>query len=396
MEKQPVVVLSNNDGCVISRSDEAKKLGIKVGVPIFKIQDIVEKNKVIAFSSNYNLYGDFSLRVMASLTLFCPNIEIYSIDEAFLDLSTLTIADKTAFGNLIKTKVKQWTGIPVSIGIAPTKTLAKIANHLAKKSTKLNGVFDLTNPNLIDIALERTSVYDVWGIGRQYGKLLSRANIKTALDLKNADDDWIRKHMHVVGLRTVFELRGISCLSTKDAFADKKGICTSRSFGKPMEKQEDIQQAVATFVVRCAEKLRKQKSAASAITVFIMTNKFADGPKYVNSKTIQLPVATNLTPELIKYAMRNLKAIFRKGYKYKKAGIIITDIISESNIQQDFWDHIDRDKNKKLLKIIDHTNKSLGRDKIKFAAQGYNKKWKMRQEHLSPNYTTQWKDLLIV
>jgi DNA polymerase V len=396
MEKQPVVVLSNNDGCVISRSDEAKKLGIKMGVPIFEVRDLVEKNKVNVFSSNYNLYGNFSKRVMESLAYFTPDIEIYSIDEAFLDLSKIIVEDKALYGNLLKTKIKQWTGIPVSVGIAQTKTLAKIANHLAKKSAKLNGVFDLTNSDLIDEALERTPVYDVWGVGRQYGKLLVQNNIKTALDLKNTDDAWIRKHLHVVGLRTVFELRGASCLSINDVPSGKKGICTSRSFGKPLDKYEDVEQALAAFVVRCAEKLRKQKSAASAVTVFIMTNKYASGPKYVNSMTIQLPVATNLTSELIKYAMKSLKIVFRKGYKYKKAGIIITDIISEDQIQQDFWDNVDRGKNKKIMDIIDKTNKSMGRDKIKFAVQGYNRKWKMNQEHLSPNYTTRWKDLLVV
>jgi len=397
LNNKPVIVLSNNDGCIISRSNEAKALGLKMGKPVFKYKELIEKNNVAVFSSNYSMYGDFSQRVMSTLANFSPDIEIYSIDEAFLDLSNFKeTIDYTEYGKKIKDIVYKWTGIPVSVGIAHTKTLAKIANHLAKKSTKANGVLDLTKLEYVDKALECTPVGEVWGIGGQYSKALIKQNIFTALDLKNSDDEWIKKQLHIVGLRTVFELRGKSCISMTTGHVDKKGICTSRSFGTPLREYEDIKQAIASFVTRCAEKLRSQKSATLALTVFIMTNRFADTPQYVNNKTIKLPIASNSTPELIEYAIKAFKSIYKKGYIYKKAGVITTDIVPEDQIQYAFWDNVDREKYKTLMKTIDRLNNQQGRDKLKFASLGTNKRWKMRQEKLSPNFSTSWTDILKV
>ncbi len=394
LEGKPVVVLSNNDGCVIARSAEAKLAGIKMGEPAFKIKEIIENNKVQVFSSNFALYGDLSQRVMNTLSQFSPDIEIYSIDEAFLEIKNLYGINFNEFGHKIKNTVKQWTGIPVSVGIAHTKTLAKIANHIAKKSIKSQGVLDLTNKNYIDKALQITPVQEVWGVGRQYSKLLIAQGIKTALDLKNADDNWIRRKMHVVGLRTVQELRGVSCLPMEMVVPDKKGILTSRSFGNPMAEYADIEEAVSTFVVRCAEKLRKQKSCASVLTVFVMTNRFSKDAKYVNSQTVQLPVASNSNSELIEYALKALKMIFRKGYKYKKAGVFLSEFVSETQIQTGLWDEQNRSKQQEVMKVLDKITSTYGKDIVKYAVQGTKRRWKLRQEKLSPAYTTNWSELL--
>ncbi len=396
LEAKPVVVLSNNDGCIIARSNEAKALGIKMGVPAFEIKDIIEKQSIFVFSSNYTLYGDMSQRVMNTLALFSPDIEIYSIDEAFLDLSGLIYENLSEYGKKIKETIKQWTGMPVSVGIASTKTLAKIANHIAKKDKKYNGTSDFTSIPDIDKILKNVPVYDVWGVGRQHSKFLLSNKIQTALDLKNADDKWIRKKMSVMAQRTVFELRGISCFPIDSNPLDRKSILCSRSFGKPLTDYKDIEQATSTYVTTAAEKLRKQHSCALSITVFIMTSEFAKGPKYFNSKTIQLPVASNSTPELIHYAVAALKELFRKGYKYKKSGFIISDFVPENQIQSSLWDDVHREKYKDLMKIIDKVNQKIGPGKIKYAIQGNKKKWKMRQEKLSPCYTTRWEDLLTV
>lgn len=394
LEGKPVVVLSNNDGCVIARSAEAKQLGIKMGEPAFKMKEILEKNQVQVFSSNFALYGDLSQRVMNTLSQFSPDMEIYSIDEAFLELSHICGINYKEYGHKIKNTVMQWTGIPVSIGIANTKTLAKIANHIAKKSDKSLGVLDLTNPDYIDKALHISPVQEVWGVGSQFSKMLLAQGIKTALDLKNADDNWVLKKMHIVGMRTVEELRGISCLPLEMVAPDKKGILTSRSFGNPMTEFSDIEEAVSTFVVRCAEKLRKQKSCATVITVFVMTNRFANDAKYVNSQTLQLPAASNNNSELIEYAIRGLKLIFRKGYKYKKAGVFVSELVPESQVQIGLWDEKNRSKQQEIMKAMDKITSTYGKDIVKYAVQGTKRRWKLRQEKLSPAYTTNWKELL--
>ncbi|MFH0864673.1 MAG: Y-family DNA polymerase [Bacteroidota bacterium] len=391
---RPVVVLSNNDGCVIARSKEAKLAGIKMGAPAFQMIDLIEKNNVAVFSSNFALYGDMSERVMKVLAKFAPDIEIYSIDEAFLDLTGMMIKDYEAYGHKIRSTVQQWTGIPVSIGISTTKTLAKVANHLAKKHDAFHGVMDLANPDNFEKALKLTPVADIWGVGRQYSKFLKEQNIHKASDLVKMNDSWIRKHLHVTGLRTVEELRGKSCITMETIPPDKKGITHARSFGTAVTDYTVLEEAVSTFISRCAAKLRKQKSYVSVITVFVMTNRFSDDPKYVNFKTLHITIPTNNTPELIGHAVKLLKLLFKKGYKYKKAGVMLTDLIPETHEQMSFWDNVDRNKQKKIMPVLDRITATMGKDVVKYAIQGTRRRWKLRQEKLSPAYTTQWDELL--
>jgi len=393
LEGKPVVVLSNNDGCIIARSEEAKQIGIKMGVPAFEITSLLEKNDVAIFSTNYALYGDLSQRVMSVLSQFTPSLEIYSIDEAFLDLSGL-ITNTTKYGTEIAKTVKQWVGIPVSIGIAPTKTLAKIANHVAKNEKLSTQVYDLNNEDKFNTVLESVPVLNIWGIGEAYAGFLYKHGINNANDLKNCNEKWIRKHLGVVGERTVFELRGVSCYPVDNNPQEKKDICFSRSYGKVLEKYDDIEQATTSFAVYAAEKMRHQKSVASAITVFVMTNRFAKGPQYVNGVTINMPVATNHTSEIIHYTVIALKKLYRKGYKYKKSGIIIKDLQPEGQLQCALWDEQDRERQQKITSIIDATNAKMGRGKLKYAIQGSKRSWKLRQEKLSPKYTTNWDELL--
>lgn len=396
LEGKPVVVLSNNDGCVIARSNEAKTIGVQMGHPAFQMADIIEKNNVFVFSTNFVLYGDMSDRVMNTLAQYTPDIEIYSIDEAFLDFTGFETKHITEYAREIRNTVKQWTGIPVSIGIAETKTLAKAANHLAKKNPEFDGVLSLYHNDQLDSLLGCLPVDDVWGVGRQFSKFLMSKGIYTALDLKNADEKWILKHMHVPGQRTVMELRGTSCIRIESIIPDRKGICTARSFGKPLGNYEDIEQAVANFAAKCSEKLRRQNSITRNLTVFIMTNRFADTPQYVNGKTILLPVATNHANEIIHHALIGLRLLFRQGYQYKKAGVILSDFVPENQQQFALWDNIDRGRFAILMKSLDSINTSNGDDVVKFAIQGTRKRWKMKQERLSPCYTTRWKDLLTI
>ena len=396
LEGKPIVVLSNNDGCIIARSEEAKSSGIKMGVPVFEISEIIKKNNVHVFSTNYTLYGDISQRVMNTLAELVPEIEIYSIDEAFLDLSGIPANRLYLFGVKIKQTIKKWTGIPVSIGIAPTKILAKLANHIAKGKKEFEGVFDYINHPLKDDLLKSYPVEDIWGVGEKYAKFFNRNKIYTAYDLKMADEYRVKEHLGVMGQRLVLELRGQVCYPLNVNPEDKKEICTSRSFGHPVESYEELEQATASYVSKVGEKLRKQKSLAQSLLIFIMTNKFAKGPQYVNYKIVQLPVPTNQTPELIHYAVVALKQLYKKGYKYKKSGVIVSDIIPADNLQTALWDDINRDKDKKLLEIIDNINRNAGVEKVKFAIQGSEKTWKMRQENLSPHYTTKWSDILKV
>ena len=396
LEGSPVVVLSNNDGCIIARSAEARELGIRMGVPAFEISDLLETKDVAIFSTNYALYGDMSQRVMTILQKFTPTLEVYSIDEAFLDLSGMPLFDLHEYGRLICQTVVKWTGIPVSIGIAPTKTLAKLANDVAKDLPEKEGIMFWTDEETIDRYLGSLSAGQVWGIGPQHTRLLEKHGILTACDLKHVNEKWIRQHMGVMGERTVLELRGISCYPVDDNPSPKKGICTSRSFGRPVETYDDLEEATTSFVASVAEKLRKQKSVAQSLTVFVMTNRFARGPQYVNGMTITLPVATHHTAELIHHTRIILKKLFRKGYLYKKSGVIVNDIISQKTLQCTLWDDRNREKQEKITAAIDQINARMGKGKVRYAVQGTGRKWKMRQERLSPRYTTDWEELLVI
>jgi DNA polymerase V len=395
---KPVVALSNNDGCVVARSNEAKALGIKMGVSVFKISNLIKTHEVQAFSSNYALYGDMSQRIMNTLSGFTPDIEIYSIDEAFLDLSQCKRYNLTDYGYKIRSTIKQWTGIPVSIGIAETKTLAKIANKIAKKSIRTEGVLNLTASHYQNRVLEITDVGDVWGIGRSYSKFLNNYGIHNALQLRDADDKFIKKKMGITGVRLLQELRGVSCYALEHSPSPKKGITVSRTFKNSIESLNDLKEAIAAYVSIGAEKLRKEHSVAGVLMVFLMTNRFKKENYYVNIKTIKLPVATSDTSQLIHYAQEGLKAAYRKGPLYKKAGVMFKYLNPEYQIQADLFNYKDFRRSKKLMQTLDNINKKMGSDTLKYAATGLskNQRWKTVFKRRSPSYTTNWDQLLKV
>ncbi len=397
LEGIPVIVLSNNDGCVIARSNEAKALGIGMAVPAFKCKDLIERHHIRVYSSNYTLYGDMSQRVMDTLTLFTPEIEIYSIDEAFLSFIGFTSIDLTEYGRYIRKTVRQWTGIPVSIGIGPTKTLAKVANRIAKHMPHLEDVFDITDHPQHDRLLNSIQVADIWGIGPRYAAFLERNGIHTALQLRDAPDRWIQKHLSVVGLRTVWELRGTPCIELDHAPPPKKGITCSRTFGRPVESLAELKEAIATYISRAAEKLRAQRSVASVIQVFLSTNPFTGEPHYCNFANARLAEPTASTPELLRPAHRTLEKIFKPGYRYKKAGVILTGIVPGTETQLNLFTTLQQhDRNKGLMETIDRINAQWGSDTIHYAAAGSRPSWRMRQSFVSARFTTQWDEIPII
>ena len=389
---KPIVVLSNNDGCVIARSNEAKVLGIKMGVPAYQIKDLVKQHDVAVFSSNYVLYGDMSGRVMSMLAELAPEIEVYSIDEAFLNLAG--IKDLQSLGANIVRKVSRGTGIPVSLGIAPTKTLAKMANKFAKKYPAYNRLCIIDTEEKREKALKLFEIGDVWGIGRRQAAKLEKQGVKTAFDFTQLPGSWVRKNMTVVVERTWKELRGISCIDMESAPPAKKQICTSRSFGKMVEDIDTMSEAIATHASACAKKLRQQKSYAMSLMVFIHTNNFReDLPQYWKNTIIKLPVPTSDTLEIVHYALEGLKSIFMPGYQYKKAGVIITEIVTSA--QLGLFDTVDREKREKLMQAIDKVN-GEHRHLVKLAVQGNGRDWKLKQEQLSKRYTTDINEVLTI
>ncbi|MBE9466714.1 MAG: Y-family DNA polymerase [Bacteroidetes bacterium] len=396
LENKPVVVLSNNDGCIISRSNEAKSLGLKMGSPFFKLKDFLKQNEVTAFSSNYSLYGDMSQRVMSILAKFSSNIEIYSIDEAFLDFSGFDYYNIKNYAREIKRIVFQWTGIPVSVGVGTTKTLAKIATHIAKKNDILKGVFIIKDEKELNSFLKDIPVNEVWGIGKQFNKKLIANNINTVFKLKNAEQQWIKKNFGIVGLRTIKELNGLSCISIERVARNKKGITSSRSFGKPVTEYEDLRQAISSYITTASRKLRKQKSLANILTIYILTNRFDKEHFYYNHKVIKLPLPTNNTSTFITFASEALRNIYVDGLKYKKAGIMLSEIIPEEHTQLSLFDNVDIKKSNILMTTIDNINEKMGTGTIKSASEGFDKKWKMKSEMRSREFTTCWDDILEV
>ncbi|WP_291582027.1 Y-family DNA polymerase [Bacteroides sp.] len=389
---KPIVVLSNNDGCVIARSNEAKALGIKMGVPTYQIKDLVSSHEVTVFSSNYTLYGDMSGRVMSILAGLAPELEVYSIDEAFINLNG--IKDIQLLGTDIVNKVTRGTGIPVSLGIAPTKTLAKVANKFAKKYQAYNRLCIIDTEEKRIKALKLTDIADVWGIGHKQAAKLEKQRVKTAYDFTQLPGSWVRKNMTVVGERTWKELRGISCIDMESAPPAKKQICTSRSFGKMLTDINTMAEAIATHASTCAKKLRQQKSYATSLIVFIHTNNFReDLPQYWKNTVIHLPVPTNDTLEIVHYALAGLKTIFMQGYQYKKAGVIITEITEGA--QMGLFDKIDRTKREQLMQTIDRINGKHSQ-LVKLAVQGSGRDWKLKQEQLSQRYTTDINEILTI
>lgn len=396
LESVPIVVLSNNDGIIIARSNEAKAIGIKMGDPLFKVQHLIDSYGVKAFSSNYTLYGDMSRRVMSALEYFVPKVEIYSIDEAFLSFEGFERENLTEYCKELRRKIKQWTGIPVSIGIAPTKTLAKLANRLAKKNPEYQGVLNLYDYDDNTPFLKATDVEDIWGVGRQYTKLLRSKGIYTALDLSDANEKWIRKNMTVMGSRTILELRGTPCIPMEHLPPDKKAIVCSRSFGRSVESLDFLREAMTTFVSRAAEKMRKQKSAAKFISVFLRTNPFKDTAQYHNGVQATLPFPTDITHELLFYAQKGLEQIYKDGFLYQKVGVMLSGFVPQANTQMTLFDKSDRSKLDRLMKTIDKINMEYGSESIFYAAAGTKKTWKMKREIKSPHYTTKWSELLEV
>ncbi|MBA4852096.1 Y-family DNA polymerase [Emticicia sp. BO119] len=399
LAKEPVVVLSNNDGCVIARSEEAKALGIKMGAVAHEIEDTIQKYSVKVFSSNYALYGDISNRVMEVIKSLAPAIEVYSIDEAFVDLSDMPYHDLEGFVHSIRQTILQYVGIPVSIGVARTKTLAKIANRFVKKHLREKGVCVLDNPVDIQIALQATKVEDIWGVGYQYSKILTELSIFNALQFSLLNPNWVKKKMTIQGLRTLRELNEFPCLTLELQPEPKKAILNSRSFGKSQKDKVIISEAVSTFAARCAEKLRKQKSSANLLNVFLYTNRFRNEPQYNISRTIEIENATNDTGDLIGAALRVLDIIYKPGFNYKKCGVMVSGIVPEDFVQTNLFFEIDLEvgkKNREIMRRMDEYNKKVGRDTIRMAAMGFGREWKLRQEYKSPRYTTVLGEILTI
>ncbi len=376
----PVVVLSNNDGCVISRSTEAKKIGIKMGEPYFKVKELVKKNNVQIFSSNYSLYGDLSRRVMKVLKGFSDKIEIYSIDEAFIDLSHIKDENIEDYGKKIRERVLKWTGIPTSVGISCTKTLSKVANHVAKKN-KTGVIFLKDN---IDDVLKNFDISDIWGVGRQLSKLYIKNGIINAYKLKNISNSWVKKSTNVLGAKTVMELRGIPCINLETEETKRKSCCVSRSFGRKIESLDKLKESITTHCLNAAEKIRNDNQTTKSITVFIRTSPFDKNRKYYsNSLTIDLPVETNNSLELVKVAIEGLKKIYKYGYFYQKAGVILSKLSEAGEKNLNLLTPILENKSQTLMKAMDMTNAKYGRNVISVAQAGINNSWKMRREHSS-------------
>ena len=379
--KKPVVVLSNNDGCIISRSSEAKVLGIKMGDPYYKAKEIIIKNGVYVFSSNYSLYGDISRRVMRILKYLVPNIEIYSIDEAFLDLSSIPNNMIPSFGKKVRDTILQWTGIPTSIGIAKTKTLSKIANHIAKKQK--SGIVNLIGIENIDSILEKVKINDIWGVGRQASKFYIKHGINNAKQLKNISNNWIKNNSNVLASRIAMELRGISCIDLEKTVSKRKSCVVSRSFGQRVEKFQELKESIANYCLNASEKIRSESLIAKSITVFIRTSPFQSKfGHYSNSKTIDFPIGTNNSIEIVKTALSALETIFKNGYRYQKAGVLLTGLSNDDGKKNLFSSEKD-EKINSLMKSIDSTNYRYGRSAISLASAGVKKRWNMKREYSS-------------
>ena len=395
----PMVVLSNNDGCAVARSNEVKALGVKMGTPWFKMRELAAQHGILAFSSNYTLYGDMSNRLVAVLRQFAPEVEVYSIDESFLRIETVAhlYGGAGAMGQQIRARVGQWTGLPVCVGVGPTKTLAKLANHMAKKNPEFNGVCDLHALSRAERErwMAGIEVGEVWGVGRRLEERLAALGIHTVLDLRNASPKWLRAHFGVVMERTCSELRGISCLALEEVVPAKQQIMASRSFGQPLEDIEALREAVAAYVSRAAEKLRAQASVCAAVHVFVMSNRFRpEEPQYSAGLTVPMAEACDDTRALTTAALRGLGAIFRPGIRYKKAGIMLTLLSPKAAMQRSLFDDAGAGaRSAELMSVLDAVNRTFGRDVLRTGASGTEKRWAMRSENRSPRYTTRWDEL---
>lgn len=402
LECVPMVVLSNNDGCAVARSNEAKALGVKMGVPWFKVRDLARQHGILAFSSNYTLYADMSNRVVSILRDFCPDMEVYSIDESFLQVEAVLglYGGTLPLGRQIKARIRDWTGLPVCVGFGPTKTLAKLANHLAKKNPEFNGVCDL--PDLPEDAqrdwMARTAIEEVWGVGPRTVPRLEAMGIRTVLDLRNAPPKAIRSRFGVVLERTCYELQGVSCLKLEDAVAARQQIMVSRSFGRTVMTLEELSEAVATYAASAAEKLRSQGSEAAAVYVFVLTNRFRpEEPQNNAGRLVALPDPSDDTLHLAKAALTGLRGIYRPGYAYKKAGVILGPLSPKARRQQGLLtDTSAGARGERLMGAIDTLNRRFGRGRLRTGESGTGRSWAMRAGNRTPRYTTNWNELAVV
>ena len=396
LKDRPVVVLSNNDGCAVARSAEAKSLGVPMGAPWFKLKDIAKKHGIVAKSSNYALYADMSDRVVTVLRGYTPNLEVYSIDESFLDLSGFN-CDLTNYGQQIRQRVAQWVGLPVCVGIAPTKTLAKLANHIAKKRPSFNGVCNL--PSLpseeVDQIFSEIEVGEVWGVGRKITARLQAMGINTVAELRASDAQTIRTKFSVVMERTVRELQGTPCIELEEAPPDKQQIISSRSFGRPITCLEEINEALASYISRACEKLRDQGGVTGSLSIWLETNPFKpETPQYSRSLTIPLPATSDDTRQLIRVGLWAMKNIYRDGYQYKKCGCMLGEIIPKANTQTSLFESAHTTD--KATAVMDQINAKFGRGAVRSAAEGVERAWSMKRGQMSPEYTTDWSDLMTV
>jgi len=388
LEGLPVIILSSNDGCAIARSNEAKEFGVKMAQPLYQFTDILKKHGIQVLSGNFYLYTDMSNRVMQVLADMAPVAQQYSVDECFLDLTGIT-DDLDEFGQTVCAKVKQWTGIPVGVGIAETKTLAKVANRIAKTSEKSRGVVNLVGSQWRSKALEMTEVGDVWGIGKQFAKKLNRNGVNTPLDLTNQPDGWIRKEMGVGGLKTVRELRNEDCIGFESIPKPKQTTLVSRSFGKTITELDDLINAVSVFATTAALDIRKANLVSSAISVFIETNRFSCGPQYAPSQAVELSPATNNTKHIVRAAIQGVKEVYREGFKFKKAGVMLLDLVDVDHAPQSLFDQ-QNPKDDKLIEAFDQINRQQGPGAINFGTAGQASGWHSASAHKSPRYTTEW------
>ncbi len=403
LAKRPVVVLSNNDGCIVSRSDEAKDLGVQMAGPYFMAKHLIEEKDVTVFSSNYNLYGDLSMRVMDTLREIAgkDNVEVYSVDEAFVDLSVIRDEELYNTAKYIKDTVEMWTGISVSIGVAPTKTLAKLANHIAKQNKKVSGcVTVLDTRQKQREALQQARVHSLWGVGGAYAQKLYNMGITNGWELATMSEAWAHRFLGgVVGVRFIKELRGEEAIDIKEELVEKKMIATTRMFGNPVSDIKDIKEAVATYTSRAAEKLRRQHSAAKVISVFVVKKEEDHNVDFRGSTLSErttLPAATSITQELIKPAVALVDKLYRRGEEYKKAGVMLSGLVADESIQGNLFLSETKNCERRLMDAIDNVNFSQRDDVLKFAASGTTRDWKMRQELRSPRYTTRWDELFEV
>lgn len=399
LEGVPMVVLSNNDGCAVARSSEAKALGIKMGEPWHKLKGLARQHGILAFSSNYTLYGDMSQRSVEVLSGFAPNLEVYSVDESFLQIESVLqlYPSATEMGRQISQRMKQWLGLPVCVGLGPTKTLAKLANYMAKKMPRFDGVCDLhaiPRPDRIKLMSE-IEVGEVWGVGRRIALQLQNMGIYTVLDLRNAKPAEIRRHFSVVLERTCQELRGVPCLELEDVEPDKQQIMSSKSFGQPVTEVQDLCEAISVYVDRAAQKLREQKSLAGGLHVFLRTNPFdPKAPQYSANHHVAFGVPTNDTRVISDFAIQLIRYLYKPGYVYKKAGVMLTGLSDEKSQQVDlFTDSVGLDRSSKLMRALDDINSRFGRNSLICASSGFERRWAMKCGNRSPTYTTNWGEL---